>query len=73
MSHEPPRERDPVPRFIGWAMMVASVLWILLSGACAFWGLANENDGGTLLLVIGAVSTVAGVGIFFVGRMLARN
>ena len=73
MSYEPPRESDPVPRFIGWGLMAASVIWILLSGACVFWGLTNPQDGGWAMFLIGAVSAAGGVGIFFIGRMLARN
>ena len=73
MSYEPPRERDPVVRFIGWAMMGASILWVLVSGACVYWGVASADDGGGLLAGIGFVSALAGLGIFFIGRMLARN
>jgi len=73
MSYEPPRQRDPVVRFIGWAMMGASILWVLASGACVYIGTTSANDGGGALAAIGIVAVAAGVGIFFIGRMLARN
>jgi hypothetical protein len=75
MTQEPSRERDPIPRFLGWALMAVGVLWVLASGACAISGLtgADAASVGTLLLVGSAVSALAGIGIFFLGRLLARN
>ncbi|MBI1212144.1 MAG: hypothetical protein GC190_11825 [Alphaproteobacteria bacterium] len=73
MNTQPPRERDPLPRFIGWGLMAISVLWTLVSGVCAIWGLASMSDGGFFVALIGLVSGAAGVGVFFIGRMLARN
>ena len=72
MTYEPPRDRDPVPRFIGWGMIAVSVIWVLVSGACAYFGLTSGAEG-FIVGVIGIVSMALGVGIFFIGRMLARN
>jgi hypothetical protein len=71
MTQPPPQERDPVIRFLGYAMMVASVLWILLSGACVFYGLTESEL--IFFVPIGLASMAAGVGGFFIGRMLSRN
>ena len=73
MTYQPPSEPDPVPRFIGWGLMAVSVIWILLSGVCVFWGLFAPQDGGWVMFLIGAAFMAGGVGIFFLGRMLARN
>jgi hypothetical protein len=71
MTQPPPRERDPVVRFLGYAMMVASVLWMLLSGACVVYGLQEAEL--IFFVPIGLASLAVGAGGFFIGRMLARN
>lgn len=78
MTHEPPRERDPVPRFIGWALLVVGVLWMAFAGICTVSVLVSpggsKNQGFTLLIVVvGLVSVLAGFGVFMLGRALARN
>lgn len=72
MTYEPPSDRDPVPRFIGWGLIAVSVIWIAVAGACAVFGLSSGPEG-FIVGVIGVVCIAAGVAIFFLGRMLARN
>jgi len=72
MTFEPPREPDPLPRFIGWALIAVSFIWIAVAGACAVFGLASGPEG-FIVGVIGVVCVAAGLAIFFLGRMLARN
>jgi hypothetical protein len=78
MSHEPPRERDAVPRFLGWALIVVSVLWMVLAGICTISVLMEPGsaaDQGLRILsgVIGMVTTLIGFGVFMLGRWLSRN
>lgn len=77
MTVEPPREPDPVPKFIGWALIVVGVLWMAFSGICS--AALILMPGGTdpsmiaLVLVIGGISAVAGFGVFMLGRALSRS
>jgi hypothetical protein len=78
MTHETPRERDPLVRYLGWFLMVAAVLWTVSAGLCTAYVFsipANANDDGMRIVfgAIGSVTTLAGVGAFILGRWLARN
>ena len=80
MTHEPPRDRDPVPRFIGWVLLVVGALWMALAGICTVAMIVQSGGGGSneqaylaLFGIIGFVALLAGFGIFMLGRALARN
>ena len=80
MSYEPPRERDPIPRFIGRVLLVVGVLWMALAGICTVamlvqsGGSANGESGYLVIFaIVGFVALLAGFGIFMLGRALARN
>ena len=79
MNDQPPRERDPVPRFIGWFMIAVGLLWITLSGICTITMLAqtdtdpNSHGLNMLFAGVGVISAVIGFAIFMLGRWLARN
>jgi hypothetical protein len=79
MNSPAPRDRDPVPRFLGWALMAVGVLWVALAGICTISVLmdsasdANAQALRSLFGVIGGVTTLAGFGVFMLGRWLARN
>ncbi len=78
MTQDPQRERDPVPRFIGWALIVFGVLWMASAGVCTVAAIVQPGGGdnsgyAVLIMVVGLVSIAAGFGIFMLGRWLARS
>jgi hypothetical protein len=77
MTIEPPRDRDPVPRFLGWVLLVVGVLWMATAGICTVAVLVQSGSGeeGLRLLFagIGVIAGGAGFGVFVLGRWLARN
>jgi hypothetical protein len=78
MTQEPQRERDSVPRFIGWALIVVGVLWMASAGVCTVAVIVQPGGGdnsgfAALIIVVGLVSIAAGFGVFMLGRWLARS
>jgi hypothetical protein len=77
LSYQPPGDRDPVPRFIGWVLLVVGVLWMATAGVCTVSVLVSAGGGeeGLVLLFagIGLIACAAGFGIFMLGRWLARS
>jgi hypothetical protein len=71
-------EGNSVRRFIGWALIVAGVLWMAFAGVCTVAVMTDpggtDNSGLTaLIIVVGLVCVLAGFGVFRLGRRLARS
>lgn len=77
MSYVPPEDRDPVPRLIGWVLLVVGVLWMATAGICTVSVLVSSGSGEeglrALFAGIGVVTGAIGFGIFWLGRWLTRN
>jgi hypothetical protein len=77
MTQEPPREPHSVRNFVGWALIVLGVLWMAFAGVCTISVMSQggtDNSGwAVLILVVGALSVLAGFGVFRLGRWLARS
>ena len=78
MSLEPEHERNSGTRFAGWVVVGVGVLWMTLSGACAVTMLTQSDTDPnaqamyTMFAIVGGVSALIGLGIFMLGRWLAR-
>jgi hypothetical protein len=80
------RRPSPVAAFFGWLLMCGGALVAVTTGACTVYFLAApilqggglEYFGGLLswvmlVMIIGGIPCLIGVGMFFLGRFIARK
>lgn len=79
-------EPNPVAKFFGWLLMGAGALVAVTTGCCTVYFLAAPllQGGGAdyfggmlswivLVMIVGGIPCLVGVGVFLLGRFLARR